>query len=104
MTESDSQSGGHVATRPAGVVAGELDEIGPTCRTVVSNNRFATGNVHGAATLHASIFDDGRTVRTDPKVVYRQFAQGFELFIQEILIDNRLAVLTQFHDDACCVL
>lgn len=90
-----------MATRPARVVAGAVYEIRPTRRTVVRGDGFVSGNVHRAATLHARIGDDGRTVRTDAEVVNREFAQGFELFIEEILVDDRLAVLAWFHVDAC---
>ena len=101
LFESDCRSGRHVATRPARVVAGAVYEIGPTRRTVVRGDGFISGNIHRAATLHARIRDDGRAVRTDAEVVSREFAQGFELFIEEILVDDRLAVMARFHGDAC---
>lgn len=89
-----------MATHPPRIVASEIDEIGPTCRTVVRSEGVASGNVHRAATLHTGIRDDGHAVRTDVEVVSREVAQGFELFIQEILVDDRLAVLARFHSDA----
>ena len=82
-------------------MAGSGYEIGATRRTVVGNDGFASGDVHRAAALHARIRDDGRAVRTDAEVVSREFAQGFELFIEEILVDDRLAVMARFHGDAC---
>ncbi len=100
LFESDCRLGGHVATRPARVVSGAVYEIRPTRWTVVRGDRFTSGNVHCAATLHTCIRDDGRAVRTDAEVVNREFTQGFELFIEEILVDDCLAVLAWFHDDA----
>ena len=61
---------------------------------------MASGNEDRAAALHARVFDDDRTVRADVEVVNREFAQGFELFINEILVDDRLAVVARFHGDA----
>ena len=90
-----------MATRPARIVAGAVYEIGATRRTVVRGVRFASRNVHRAATLHACIRDDSRAVRTDVEIVSREFAQRFELFIEEILVNDRLAVLARFHGDAC---
>ena len=89
-----------MATCPAGVVVSAVYEVGPTCRTVVRDGGFATGNVHRAAALHARIRDDGRAVRADVEVVSRQLAQGFELFIQDVLVDDRLAAVAWFHSDA----
>lgn len=100
LFESDCRSGGYVATHPARIVAGAVYEIGPTRRTVVRGDGFASRNVHRAATLHACIRDDCRAVRTDAEVVSREVAQGFECFIEEILVDDRLAVLARFHGDA----
>jgi hypothetical protein len=99
LIESDCRSDGHVATGPAGVVAGAAYEIGSTRRTVVRGDGFASGNVYRAATFYALIRDDGRAVRTDAEVVSRELAQRFELFIEEILIDDCLAVLARFHSD-----
>lgn len=81
-------------------MAGAVYEIRPTRRTVVRGDGFTSGNVHCAATLYARIRDDGRAVRTDAEVVNREFAQRFKLFIEEILVDDRLAVLAWFHGDA----
>ena len=99
-SESDCRSGGHVATRPARVVAGSVYEIGATRRTVVRCDGSASRNVHRAATLHTCIRDDGYAVRTDIEVISREFTQRFELFIEKILVDGRLAALARFHDDA----
>lgn len=87
-------------TRPARVVAGAVYEVGPTRRAVVRGDGFASGNVHRAAALHACIRDDGRAVRADIEVVSRELAQGFELFIQEIHVDDRLTVVARFHGNA----
>ena len=85
---------------PTGVGTGSVEEVGPAGRAVVGGDRHPSGDVDRAATLHARVGNDGRTVSTDVEVVYREFAQGFELFVQDVLVDDRLTVLARFHGDA----
>ena len=86
---------------PARVVTGAVDKVGTTRWAIVWGDRFASRNVHRAVALHARICDDGRAVRADVEVVNCEVAQGFELFIQAVLIDDRLTVVARFHGDAC---
>jgi hypothetical protein len=85
---------------PAGIAAGALGEVGPTRRTVVGHRRVAPGDVDRTATLHARVRNDGRAVRADVEVINCEVAQGFELFIQKILVDDRLTAVARFHSDA----
>ena len=71
---ANRSSGGHVTAHPAGVVAGAVDEIRPTRRTVVGYTRVTSGDVYRAAALHARIRDDGRAVRTDVELINCEFA------------------------------
>lgn len=95
-------SGGDRVLIPAWVLPRADEHVGSTRRTVVGDAGFASGDVYRAATLHARIGNDSRTVRTDVEVVDCEVAQGFELFVQCILVDDRLAVLARFHNDASC--
>ena len=81
-------------------MTGAVDEVIPTRWAVVGGDRVASGDVHRPATLYARIRNDGRTVRTDVEVVDREVAQGFELFIQDVLVDNRPTAVALFHGDA----
>lgn len=83
----------------SGVVSGAVDEVGSTRRTIVGRIRFILRDVHSATALHARISNDGCTVRTDVEVVNCEVAQGFELFIQDVLVDNRLTTVTWLHSD-----
>jgi CspA family cold shock protein len=85
---------------PARVVAGPLDAVGSTRRAEVGRLRLAVGDVHRTATLDARIRNDGHTVRTEAEVVDREVAQRFQSFVEDVLVDDRLAVVTRLHSDA----
>lgn len=85
---------------PPGILTGTVDEVGSTRWTIIGRDRVTSGDVYAAATPHAGIPNDGRALRTDIEVVSREVAQGFKLFVQEVLVDYRLTAVARFHDDA----
>ena len=82
-------------------MTGSVDKVGTTRRAIVRGDRFASRDVHRAATNDAGIRNDGRAVRADVEVLSRELAQGFELFLQGGLVNDRLTVVARFHGDAC---
>ncbi len=81
-------------------MTGAVDKVGSTRWAVVGNDRFASGDVYRTVALHARIRNDSRAVRADVEVVNCEVAQGFELFIQVVLVDDRLTAVARFHGDA----
>lgn len=81
-------------------MTGSVDKVGTTRRTIVRGDRFASRDVHRAAANDARIRNNGRAVRADVEVGNCEFAQGFELFLQDVLVNDRLTVVARFHSDA----
>src|SRR6056297_905205 len=92
-------SGGDALAVPTGVDAGSLEPTGATGRAVIGRLVFVPRDVDRAATFHARVVDDRRAVRTEVEVVDREVAQGFEFFVQEVLVDDRLTVVARLHVD-----
>ncbi len=95
------QSEGHGIAMPARVVASVGDEVSSTRRTVVGCGGFGSGNVHAAVAFYARICNDDHTVRTEVEIVYGEVTEGFELFVQVVLVDDRLTTVARFHNDTC---
>jgi hypothetical protein len=89
-----------MGTVPSRVLTSPVDEFRPTRGTVIGRDRFASRHINRTAALHTRIRNDGHTVRTDVEIVDCEVAQGFELFIEDILVDDRLTTVARFHDDA----
>jgi len=97
---TECRSGRQCIAGPPGVLSSNTDTLGPTGRTEVRTHRVTPGNIHRAATFHARVRNDSYAVRTDVEVVDRQITQGFELFVQTVLIDDRLAAVARLHNDS----